>query len=112
MQWVGIIEGVNIEIQQISIEGIPQACNDNAQVLVASMLLYHSLIEKNDGENGHAAVLNSYLIRNDNSVVMTFGDPSPSPNEIMPVYRQNNNFGAPPEGFGSWGFYRINIYLP
>ena len=110
VQWVGESEGVNISIQQISMEGIPQAHNDKAQVLVASTLSLLSLVEKNDGELGHAAVLNSYLIRNDNSIVMTFGDPSP--NAIMPVYRQNNKYGAPPDGFSSWGFYQINISLP
>ncbi len=60
-------------------------------------------------QGGRSAVVNFFHIKNNGSVEMTFGDPASK--EIMPrVYRQENLYGYPPEGFNAWGFYQINIY--
>ena len=109
--WVGKTENIEFDIQQIPLKNIPDASIERAQVLVISSIYDSEMIRINNGSTGHAAVVNTFLIKEDGSVRMTFGDPSPV--AIMPVvYRSNNSYGDRPEGFVAWGFYKINISRP
>ncbi len=111
VQWVGNQENITIIIQQIVLKDIPKVSDDNGEVLVIVSLDNSALIEKNNAQTGHAAVVNTFLWRKNDSIEMTFGDPSPI--RIMPlIYRDNNSFGWRPEGFSAWGFYGINIIKP
>jgi len=110
VQWVSTEENLDICIQQIDIPKIADLDPVHSQVLIIMGIEDNNLIERNGGESGHAAVVNTFLMKNDGSIKMTFGDPSPQ--RILPLRYENKFAIGWPEGLSGWNFYSITIFKP